>query len=419
MGERSPAVTLADVVSPYVGLVTEIDELLPSPDDALHFHVVAAAADPAPTLGRAGGTPGQPGSGYGADHDAVRAAALGEAIERYSATFVPEETLVTASAAELGSDAVAPESFALFAPEQLAQPGFPFVPFTRETRLRWVRARRLSDDREAWLPAQLVYLGFPLGEPLIGHSTSNGLAAGETWERALLPALLELVERDAFMLAWNARISYPLLAWQTSRTLREYYDRYLARSRARLTVVDLSTVHDVPVALAIVRGSPGAFAVGAGAATTIEEAWRKAVCEAYAVRRAARELVIAEPRAAFAPDFRDVTEFVDHIKVYAYAENEPRAGFLDASPDRRLPAAVCPLDGIDDLLARLARNGIEAYAVDVTSPDVREAGLVVVRAVAPRLLPLDVRHDARFLGGDRLRSVCAFADVNPDPHPFP
>jgi len=419
MGERRPPMTLADLVSPYVGLVTEVDELLPSPDDAAHFHVAAGAADPAPTLGRFGGTLGQPGSAYGADHGAVRAAALAEVAERYSAAFLPDAGLVTATARELEHTTPRPESFALFAPEQYVRPGFPFVPFTRDTRLSWVRGRRLSDGADAWLPAQLVYLGFIPDEPMIGYSTSNGLAAGETWDNALLAALLELVERDAFMLTWNARLSHPLLDWESSAVLRGYHARHLAASGARLSAVDLSAVHDIPALLAVVRGEPGSLVVGAGAATTIEEAWRKAVCEAYAVRKAARELAISQPQSPFAPDFHDVCAFVDHIHVYAYAENAARAAFLDASSERRSPADVRATDDIGDLVARLASEGIDTYAVDVTSPDVREAGLFVARAVAPRLLPLDVRHDARFLGGDRLRSVVPFADVNPDPHPFP
>jgi ribosomal protein S12 methylthiotransferase accessory factor len=412
--------SLLELVSPYVGLVTELDEILPSPDDARHFHVVAAPADPSATLGRHGGTPGQPGSGYGPDRERVRSAAIGEAVERYSAAYLPSAGLVEATARELGPAAARPESFALFAPEQYACTGFPFVPFTADTRLRWVPARRLRDDADAWLPAQLVYLGFPQGEPMIAYCTSNGLAAGPDWESALLPALLELVERDAFMLAWNARLSFPLLDWEGSTELGAYYEHYLAPARARLTAVDLSGVHDVPVVLAVVRGNPGALVVGAGAATTVEEAWRKAVAEDYAVRKAARELALSSPRSPFAPDFHDVCDFGAHIQVYAYPENASRASFLDASEEVRNPADVRPLvGGVPELVGRLAANEIDAYAVDVTAPDVREAGLVVARAVAPRLIPLDVRHDARFLGGDRLRARCAFADINPDPHPFP
>ncbi len=65
----------------------------------------------------------------------------------------------------------------------------------------------------------------------------------------------------------------------------------------------------------------------------------------------------------------------------------------------------------------------------MTSPDVRDAGLAVVRVVAPELCALDVEHAARLLGGTRLyeepvrlgvrRGRLTEADVNPDPHPFP
>ncbi len=425
-----------EIVSCYVGLVTELDELLPSPDDARHFHVVAAPAAAALTLGRAAAVPGQPGSGYGADRRRVRAAAIGEAVERYSAGYVPEEVLVTASARELGPSAPRPETFALFAPEQHAEPGFPFARFTGATRLRWAAARRLADGADAWLPAQLVYLGFPSrDEPMIAYSTSNGLAASTDWSTALLSALLELLERDAFMLAWNARLSFPVLDWRCSAELREYHARYLAPARAQVSTVDLSSVHGVPVVVAIVRGRPGALVVGAAAGVRVEEAWLKAVTEAYAVRKAAREIVLREPRNPFSAGFDDVRDFADHVQVYAYEENAHRADFLDSSPKRRRPAAVEQIDGasaaayVDNLASRLASAGIDVYAVDVTSPDVRDAGFVVARVVAPRLTPLDVRHDARFLGGDRLYTAPAdlglaarrltFGDLNPDPHPFP
>ena len=422
--------SLAEVVSPYVGLVTELDELLPSPDDARHFHAVAAPAASLLTLGADGPRPRSPGSGYGHERGPARAAAVGEALERYAAAYVPESVLVEATARELGSAAAAPESFALFAPEQYRAPGFPFVPFTADTRLRWVPAVRLRDGAHAWLPAQLVYLGFRFDEPQIAYATSNGLAAAPTWRRSLLAALLELVERDAFMLAWNARLSFPLLDWQRSHDLRSYYARHLAPALARLTTLDLSSVHEIPVVVALVRGRRGALGVGAAAAPSVEEAWRKAVTEAFAVRTAARELAIREPRPPFAPDFRDVRDFRDHIQVYAYPEHAGRAAFLEASDVRNDPARVPRLRArVDDVVALLARKDIETYAVDVTSPDVREAGVTVVRAVAPSLIPLDVRHDGRFLGGKRLRNVplelgyaaepLSFEDFNPDPHPFP
>jgi ribosomal protein S12 methylthiotransferase accessory factor len=78
---------------------------------------------------------------------------------------------------------------------------------------------------------------------------------------------------------------------------------------------------------------------------------------------------------------------------------------------------------------RVEAAGSTLYAVDVTSPDVRDLGLVVVKTIAPELCALDVPHAARFLGGRRLYEApvqlglrdtpLAESDVNPAPHPFP
>jgi ribosomal protein S12 methylthiotransferase accessory factor len=72
---------------------------------------------------------------------------------------------------------------------------------------------------------------------------------------------------------------------------------------------------------------------------------------------------------------------------------------------------------------------VSAYAVDVTSPDVRSAGFRVARVIAPELCQLDVVERARFLGGTRLYEAAyvaglvdrplLHAELNPDPHPFP
>jgi len=74
-------------------------------------------------------------------------------------------------------------------------------------------------------------------------------------------------------------------------------------------------------------------------------------------------------------------------------------------------------------------EGVDSYVVDVTPPDVREVGLRVAKAVAPRLQPIDVAHDQRFLGGERIYRAAydrglverpfSQLDINPYPHPFP
>ncbi len=96
---------------------------------------------------------------------------------------------------------------------------------------------------------------------------------------------------------------------------------------------------------------------------------------------------------------------------------------------RSQPLPRSPEAATEALLARIARAGSSAYAVDLTSPDVARLGFRVVKTIAPELCALDASHRARFLGGARIRRA-AFVlgltsrpllveELNPDPHPFP
>jgi ribosomal protein S12 methylthiotransferase accessory factor len=425
---------LERVVSPLSGIVTHVVHAMHATDDC---SLVQTSCHVAPTdrlLGSS--TPEYSGGAHPlASHS--RAAAIGEAVERYCGTYVPEESLVLSTAAALGA-AVPPERFALFHPAQTAAPGFPFDAYRPDTPLRFVRALSLVDDGVAFLPAQLVYLAPPgSDETAIAYATSNGLASGASFEEAVLRALLELVERDAVMLAWKNRLSLPLLEWDGDSELVALDDRHFRRTRLRYSVLDASVFLGVPVAIAVVHGLPGeqtALALGGGAAATIAEAWRKALAEAFSVHRWLGRETLRDPTAG-----RLVAEavrtFDDHMLFYARHERARLAGFLDASEDRTPVSSIAPLAGptpraqVAEIASLLARQGVSAYATDVTTPEIRELGLHVARVVAPELCPLDVVHRARFLGGRRLYHAAhetgltpaplTPSDLNALPHPFP
>lgn len=428
---------LRTLVSPYSGLVRGVSELTSTPDDARLVRVACRVADLEALIGV--DTDLRPG-GSAADRDTAVAATIGEVAERYSGAWVPRG-LPLAVARELPG-AVDPERFSLFHQTQYAEPRFPFRPFIAGTRVRWTPAVTLPSHEPAYLPAQLVYLRWrstaETGEEPIAYSTSNGVACGATFDEAVASALFELLERDAFMLAWYARLSLPRLDWTADPALAAFDARYFRPSGVRYAAVDLSIFHDVPTVLGLVRGAPGdgaPFAVGAAAASTVAEAWTSALAEAFAVRSWARAMSHDRGRRSFAPDFSDIDGFDDHVAFYGDESNVSYAGFLDASEETRATDDVRPLAGaslqeeIGVLCARLAARGMTAYAVDVTAPDVAAAGLRVARVIVPELQPLDVAYAGRFLGGSRLYRAAyelgllptpmTLEDLNPYPHPFP
>jgi ribosomal protein S12 methylthiotransferase accessory factor len=430
---------LRDAVSPYTGVVASVEESLAGTSEPPLFRFACEVAHGAELLGSSiEHVTGVGGSGR--TRAAAVAAAVGEALERYSASFVPLDRIVRASAADLGDEAVSPARFCLFSQRQYDARGFPFARFDERIVVPWIDGRSLDDGRRVYLPAELVLLGdvVEAGARRIGYATSNGVACADGEDEAVARGLAELLERDAFMIAWANRLSLPLLDVSADPALAELDARLFARTGLPYAAVDLSCFHRLPSLLGVVRaprGYPGALGVGAGTAPTVEGAWWKCLAEAFSCRAAGAKLLALDPDRDYGHDGRNVASFEDHIRFYADHERAAAAGFLDASEERRVPAEIPALDASTPsartpaLAERVRRAGSTAYVVDVTSPDVRELGLVVTSTLAPELVPLDVPHAARFLGGSRLYDVpvqlglrarpLAECELNPRPHPFP
>lgn len=436
----SPAAALPRLrtfVSPFSGVVRTVDETLAAPDEPRLVGFTCGLAEGERTVG----APVERHAGSeNVLRDAAEAASIGEALERYSASFVPPHRLVVGPASLL-SGAVDPRRFALFHESQYADPLFPFRPFGPETVISWVAGFELPAGEPAYLPAQLAFFAWGRGrspaDAQIAYTTSSGLACAPTLEEAVLAGLLEQVERDAVMLAWYDRLSLPLLDWSRDPELARIDARYFAPTGLRYSAVDLSVFLGIPTVLGVVHGAPGevaALGIGAAAAPTVGVAWRKALAEAFAVRRWVRDQALERPDDLdLAP--AEIRNFDGHTLFYAHPDRAVKAAFLDASPERRDTREVTPLRGsnvlerIEAVCAELAPRHVSAYAVDVTSPDVRSAGFRVARVIAPELCQLDVVERARFLGGTRLYEAAyeaglvdrplPHAELNPDPHPFP
>lgn len=427
---------LRTFVSPYTGIVRNVDETLAAPDEHRLVSIACRLADGRPAVGA------QVEEYASSEHPlraAAEAAAIGEALERYSAAFMPSDRVVV-SAADRLPGAVDPERFALFHETQLADPAFPFRPFRRDTVVGWVEGFALPEGSPAYLPAQLAFLAWGRHAPAeerIAYTTSSGLACGATLEEALLAGLLEQIERDAVMLTWSGQLSLPLLDWSRDPELVRLDTRYFAPSGRRYSAVDLSSFFRVPTVLGVVHGGPGALGalgVGAASAPTVAVAWCKALAEAFTVQRWVRDRSLERPDDVDRPA-AEIQTFDGHTMFYAHPDRAARAAFLDASCERRDTRDASPLGGANILerihaaCRSLGERGVSVYAVDVTSPDVRSGGLHVVRVVAPELCQLDVVERARFLGGTRLYTAAfeagllprplTLADLNPDPHPFP
>jgi YcaO-like protein with predicted kinase domain len=128
--------------------------------------------------------------GKGVTLDEARVSAIMEAVEFFCAEL-PHSLGVERSARALGEEN-------LVLPRQLMRRRLP-----PDAAIRWVRGYDLLKGREVFVPEELIMVDFTRPEAK-GRGwflvTSNGLAAGNTKSEALLHAICELIERDAFSL---------------------------------------------------------------------------------------------------------------------------------------------------------------------------------------------------------------------------
>jgi ribosomal protein S12 methylthiotransferase accessory factor len=146
----------------------------------------------------------------------------------------------------------------------------------------------------------------------------------------------------------------------------------------------------------------------------------------------ANELIRSKPDWRPEPGFTNVRTFEDHVRLYCEPEMACNLDFIMRTPRSRDFAAreqgaESATLSLRNCLAELERNGLEAIAVDLTTPEIAELGLSVPKVLVPGLAPLTAVHAMPALGSPRFREVpkkLGLTDpihdqINPTPHPFP
>ncbi len=400
------------------------------------------------------GVPGGPddaGWGRGRDARSAELVALLEALERYGgARPGGRRTTVRAPYPEVAECAVDPTCFGLHAPEQRDEPGHRYPAYDPAAPRRWVWAYSFRRRGPALVPESLAYYRTRLlhpDDPPLAYETSNGCALGGCPEEAVLHGLLEVLERDAFLLTWHAELPAPALALETADPLARLLATEIEQEYGyAVHAFDTTAEHGIPCVWVLAEGPPGgpgpATASAAGAHLDPARALRSALAELGPILghlrrdfpgRAARAAELAADPAA-------VTEMEDHALLHGSPAARDRFDFLlptpagpgprtppgPAGPDARTPPEPAG-DLREDLLAAVGRvldAGLDVLAVDQTTPEHRAGGLSCVKVLVPGMLPMTFGHAHRRLALPRLHTARTRlghppAPVRTLPHPFP
>lgn len=462
---RAIADELDSLVSTYVDEQTGLVRSLDGWDHGDHGGLVATTAPVGIRAGAAGA-----GHGLAASVRASRLTALLEALERYGGA-VPggRRTAVTATWAEVAGHAVDPRTLGGYAPAQYRLPDFPVRPFAETRPYRWVWGWSFARGDPVLVPESCAYYGAgcagepgepgepgelrepaAAGEPVV-IETSNGCALGSCVEEAILYGLLEVAERDAFLLTWYAQLPAPRIDLDTAgdRAVPLLAATILARTGCRVIAFDITAEQRIPAvwAMAVNPGDPDRPAryCAAGAHPDPDRAVLGALAELdHGLSRLILDYAdphLCERAALLAADPDQVVRMDDHMLCYADHTAAPRLDFLTDSP------ALCEIgkigdagrggftsddvrDNLVEAVQRYTANGMDVIVVDQTAPEHLAGGLRCVKVLIPGTLPMTFGHRYRRLNGlPRLYQVpqqlgyrrrpLRPTEVNPYPHPFP
>lgn len=425
-----------DLVDDRVGIIRGVSEVRNHPGAPEFFHYAAQACNASAFCAQKNFADG---GGASADRRIAMAKAIGEAVERYCSALYVQQDLPLASAGSAPFRCTDPSEFALFSPVQYSQQGFPYVPFTKETLVRWTEAVDLVSQEARYLPACMVYVPYhydrDVGEQMITQPISTGLACHCSWTEAAISAICEVIERDAFMITWQAMLPTPPIRLDSlSEHNRDLVERF-ERTGDAVRILNLTLDHGVASILSILiseRPNAPALVFAASSALSPAEAVRKSLEELAHTRRYAVQLKAKLQPFVPEPDYSNIINQGTHVRLYTDQGRRGLANFLFSSAEwidlQELEdySGDSPEAGLRNLINTISSTNHRIFVKDLTTPDIQEVGLSVVRAVIPGFHPLFMGHRNRALGGSRLWSVpqaLGYAGItdgdNPAPHPYP
>lgn len=377
-------------------------------------------------------------TGVGLTAAESRGVALGEAIEDYCVSIVPENLVLSTwkNLSQSGYQALHPKDYPLFSERQYAQKDFPFSPFTEQTFLRWVKSHSVFTNEEILVPAALVYGAYQPDkqEAKICPTNFAGTGCGQTKKQALIAALSEIIERDAMMIWWLNQMPCKRCQPVPGSWFSQVLAKYLHASRLEFELWDISTDINISCFFGLLTDPhnkivSGGFACRLNPQLTALKALYECLQNRLGVLSLKKGVGINEMNARIG---KDILYHPEQNKHFAFAEQinfsamiqlnmnlqfyaEPKNfHYLDTIrscqeeillPDSPVdPRKDDPMQILATYLQILKEKKQEILCVDITLPDMRELGFIVLRVLAPGLVPNSVTAWP-YLGNPRLYEV--------------
>lgn len=313
--------------------------------------------------------------GKGISKEQSKISALSEAIERYNAMYDGTEECVYGRGDQLDAKVFFPGALKRYSPDQLLRfaqdlSGRQAVKeMPDDAELHWTPAYSLLNQEKAWFPFTFCYSNTPYPDEVYMRFDSNGCAAGNTLEEAVLQGFLELIERDAVAIWWYNRVSRPAVCLEElnvdalgkiKNALDEHWDYW---------ILDLTHDFGIPVVVAVGKNKTShEFRLGFGAHPEIGIACTRALTELY-------QIVVINKQHKTAFKFSQIAD-----ESFLYPATNIRQKVFEDYP---VVVRTDIKEDVEYCMAQTARLGFDLFVVNTT----RSAALLnTVKVIIPGLI---------------------------------
>lgn len=366
--------------------------------------------------------------GRSKDVELAKTKATAECIEWFACGQSDAHKLIEGTYVELKNQAIHPEQMIQYLPDQFQTKKV--YPFSNKGMYQWREVIEYETEKKRLILADFVYFPYYPRHRRYAYANSCGTAAHATVEKALEHALLELVEREAFMVMWLNRLSMPVFDRKTLPSSIQQRIRVVERHGFTVQVVDL-TFDLTPVVFAVARSEQLPFLTCSAASSynpeeALERAFMELEAAVYCRFRDGKTKKALEPpevqhpldHGAFYEDKRRIRK-----ALFLFGDERQKKSFSEVKQDEWIQS-------FEGLCSEISNMGLSLHFVHLNQEDpiLESVPYQVVKAFVPGMTPMSFGYGLEPCGLDRVRSLpvrCEFlkkerrtSQLNRLIHPF-
>ncbi|MGM5480025.1 MAG: YcaO-like family protein [Nanobdellota archaeon] len=288
-----------------------------------------------------------------------------------------------------------------------------------DEEFNWISVFDILNNKDIYLPSQLIYVPYSNKERVLRLPISNGAACASTKEEAIYKGICELIERDSFMLTYLEKRSPIKINIDSinDSDLNEIISR-MKRYFLEPYFFDITTDIKIPTILCVLVDRSGvgpAISIGTKTDWDVLLATKGAILEAQHTRLWIRYQLI---EGKSIKDEKNMSSIEDRGLFWSSSSMIKHLDFILYTPRKtsieNLKIKISKSDYLKNVLNLLSEKNFTVFTKNLTSKETRNAGFFVYKTIIPELHPLYLFEHFKYFFGPRIKKQ----KLNKIPHPF-